>query len=734
MKKLSLFAMAMAAMAFAACTQDDDLDGQANKQLKEGELVDAVSINFGEVKSTATRVYKGTEKGEGTEGRIYEAFVFAKEANPSHTRAKTGDYTVIRVTVGPDGNMLSEVGGVDDEATSKDKLTKAINENSTADVEWLVEKVATFRGVRQGDYVYVIANDPTLTLAQASQLAHQGEDSEANIRDYVAAINKDYLNGLVYRPEYNNELPSGRFFMAGREMIPTSPNIPANGVFALSIGLDRELAKINFSASVSTSTQDAACGNVTFKGDDGIVVARIARKTSPFVNQENGDWYIPAATNKEDWPINSHAMVNGVYSSYCDGTMDGARVFDGTSATPITNWVTGTTIAANFNATAPASDVTEYRYSWKINGTSEEQMKDPKNYVYVKSGSLYSPMFYTTPNYSGNTNSVTVICTQATYVGRGVFALSDMADKYVNAALANTGDSITLYTKEELAALEDGKQKINDYYKKDGKFIRGLNAPNPLTYTYDKGTTKWVESNITAQLKQVIDSIGVALIAEKDYPTTKPTSGVLNGLDYKAYSDMMSRFYLAVLIQQRLDSKNTPTTGTKATNATTKKDYGNGITEGVTAFLANAVTDSLMVGAEDLLLDGETVRGGRAFYIELDKAPAEVYSAFAKAYDSSTVAAKNEHGGDVARKYFFVNLDAYEYFKGQKVYYRADVADYTSDSSNKLTERNVYYNTAGLIKSLGAKSIHDAIYADDNTMTVTVTVKDWRLSVNQVSM
>lgn len=731
MKKLSLFAMAMAAMAFAACTQDDDLDGQANKQLKEGELVDAVSINFGEVKSTATRVYKGTEKGEGTEGRIYEAFVFAKEANPSHTRAKTGDYTVIRVTVGPDGNMLSEVGGVDDEATSKDKLTKAINENSTADVEWLVEKVATFRGVRQGDYVYVIANDPTLTLAQASQLAHQGEDSEANIRDYVAAINKDYLNGLVYRPEYNNELPSGRFFMAGREMIPTSPNIPANGVFALSIGLDRELAKINFSASVSTSTQDAACGNVTFKGDDGIVVARIARKTSPFVNQENGDWYIPAATNKEDWPINSHAMVNGVYSSYCDGTMDGARVFDGTSATPITNWVTGTTIAANFNATAPASDVTEYRYSWKINGASEEQMKDPKNYVYVKSGSLYSPMFYTTPNYSGNTNSVTVICTQATYVGRGVFALSDMADKYVNAALANTGDSITIYTKEELAALEDGGNPIHASFKDaNSKIIRGLNLPNPLKFKSNSGGTAWAPDDITTKLKSVIDSLGISLMAEKDYPTTTPTSGVLKDISYYEYDKMMSRFYLAVLLQQRLDSKNTPVTGTKE-DASSEAKYGNGITKDQKVFLANKdlqVTDSLLMGVVDI----NDKRIAKPFYIDLSVDRITTINGTVATITGS--GGKVENNAIASRVAFFSKTDAYEYFKGQKVYYRADVADYTSDSSNKLTERNVYYNTAGLIKSLGAKSIHDAIYADDNTMTVTVTVKDWRLSVNQVSM
>lgn len=735
MKKLSLFAMAFAAMAFTACSQDDDLDGQANKELKEGELVEAISINFGEAKLN-TRAYAGTEKGEGTEGRIYEAFIFAKEANPSHTRAKTGDYTVIRVTANPGtGQLITETGGVDEAEFEKSALTKAINESATADVEWLVENVATFHGVRQGDYVYVIANDPSLTLAQASEKAHQGENSEAMIKDYVAALNKDYLNGLVYRPEYvvggKGELPSGKFFMAGREMIPVSPTIPSNGVFALNIGLDRELAKVNFKASVSTSTADAACDNVVFKEDDGIVVARISRKTSPFVNQENGDWYVPSITNKEDWPINNHALVNGVYSSFCDATMEGARVFDGTSTTPITDWVTGTTIPASFNATAPAADVTEYRYSWKIKSDNAKDVKDPANYVYVQSGTLYAPMFYTTPNYSNNTNSVTVICTQATYVGRGIFSLSDMADKYVDAALATTTKTIPVYTKEEVKTLDAGA---------DASLLAGgLTLPNPLMQKCDDGAT-WADDDILDKVKEAINTWGVRVVDATTYGTPAADSK-LNGVTHEQYLKMMDRFYVAVMLHQRLENKMNSVAGSKKTsggNPTTEEDWGNGIDDTATAaYLANeknSATDSLLVGWKEETLDGKKVVKINPFYISLKHTQDFINSTVASAFIAKLPAGSQEAKGTNTRATFFDKVDAYEYFKGQKVYYRADVADYVGGVSNKLTERNVYYNTTGTIQSLGAKSIHDAIYADNNTMSIHVTVRDWRLSMNQVPM
>ena len=735
MKKQILFAMAFAAMAFTACSQDDNLDNQGNKELPEGELVDAISINFGESKAT-TRAYAGKEKGEGTEGMIYEAFIFAKEANPSHTRAKAGDYTVIRVTADPaTGALIAETGGVDEEANAKSTLTKAINEGSTADVEWLVENVATFHGVRQGDYVYVIANDPSLTLAQASEKAHQGANSEANIKEYVAALNKSYLNGLVYRPEYvnggKNELPTGKFFMAGREMIPVSPTIPSNGVFALNIGLDRELAKVNFQASVSTSTADAACDNVVFKEDDGIVVARIARKASPFVNNENGDWYVPSLTNKEDWPITSHALVNGIYSSFCDGTMEGSKVFDGNADAPNTAWIAGTTIPASFNATAPASDVTEYRYSWKINGSNATTMKDPQNYVFVKSGTLYAPMFYTTPNYSDNTNSVTVICTQATYVGRGIFSLSDMADKYVDAALAVTTKEIPALTADEVKGLEPTAST--------DIATAGLTLPNPLLQKADAAGATWSDDDIIAKVQKAIELFGVKVVDGTTYAAATLTGTSLDGVDYTAYKELMDRFYVAVMLQQRLDAKAVKVAGTKVKNTVKTEEWGNGIDSDVTtAYFANATTDSLMMGwtITTNTADSKKIRKHNAFYIDLIKdtqatVNAKVASMFKTTPSADLTLAANGHETRVP---FFATVDAYEYFTNQKVYYRADVADYVGGVSNKLTERNVYYNTSGTIQSLGAKSIHDAIYADNNTMSVVVTVKDWNLSINAVPM
>lgn len=739
MKKLSLFAMAFAALAFTACTQDDELNPKDGEQPVKGELLDEISINFGQVKAS-TRAYAGKQQGEGTEGRIYEAFIFAKEANPAHSRPKTGDYTVIRVTADNDGKLITEIGGVNNPVSglSKDKLTKAINENATADVEWLVKNVATFKGVRQGDYVYVIANDPDLTLAQANEKAHQGADSEKNIREYVAALSKEYLNGLTYRAEHN-ELPKGRFIMAGREMIPVAPIIPSNGAFTLNIGLERELAKVNFRASVSTSTADEACGNVEFKGDDGIVVARISRKVSPFVNQEQGDWYVPATTNTENWPINDHELVNGVYSKFCDYTVEGSRVFDGTSATPIQNW-NKETIPALWNGVAPDAAVTEYRFSWQLNGESEATMADNSNYVYLDAGTLTAPMFYVTPNYSANTNSVTVICTQATYVGRGVFSMADMANKYVDAALNVTTDSITVFTAEELVAIEKTASVSVDADLKK----HGLKLVNPLKYAVDANGVFTVDANGMKSIKAAIDTFGIALATQAEFDKHNVGSGsTLENLTYDKYKNMMDRLYVAVLLQQRLADKTNFLVGNNngGGNNYDVAQWGNGIPTDVKGFFVNAATDSLMLGYNKSTVATEP-HLSMPFYIDLTKAQSEadklLQAVFTVAPSGSTPTTPNAGGksGAALRAEYFAKTAAYSYAKGDKVYYRADVADYDNDTftSNKLTERNVYYNTTGTIKSLGAKSIHDAIYAGNNTMSVTVLVKDWTLSMNNVPM
>lgn len=723
MKTRHLFTLALAAFAFAACSQDDDIT--ANPEPKPGEkgaLVESISINFGEgTQRPGTRVYGEDQIGEGTEGMIYEAFIFAKEANPKHDRAFTGDWTVIRITRNASG-LVQEVGGINPEVVAKADLEKAVNDGSDKDKEWLVKNVAKFNGVRQGDYVYVIANDPNLTLAQAATMAHQGDKSEEEIKAYTASISKEYLNKLTYYPETGkaedkNIEPNGRFVMAGRELIPVSPTIPSNGNIDLTIGLDRELSKVNFTALVSTNTDDAACGKVEFQKGDGIVVARIARKTSMFAEQP-GDWYVPATTCVENWPINDHSLTGDLYSSLCDATFEGSKIFDGESATPITDWITGTTIPAGFNTTNPASNISEYRYSWKVLGNPGKKEKP----IYIdaaSNGKLVSPMFYVTPNYSNNTNSVTVICTQATYVGRGVFANSDMMDTYIDAALNETEDDIVVFTADE----SDSGDAIT--------------AENPLK---NKADSQFASSkdDILAKVKVAVNNWGIKMFdtkAEYDAAAAALTGADKtawdNGTtpDFAEYKAMMDRFYVAVLLQQRLANKGAGVAGNQEGTAD-KEKWGNGIPTGKTGFCTNAATDSLLLGHRTLGTDVCDY----AFYYSKNMNGADAQAMTCKAmYMPDPVTAGDMSGAEV-RAAYFAELAAFEYFKGQKLYYRADIANYIAGVSNKITERNMYYASTGTIQSLGAKSIHDAIYSDQNTMSVNVYVKNWKFSQNNVPM
>ena len=90
--------------------------------------------------------------------------------------------------------------------------------------------------------------------------------------------------------------------------------------------------------------------------------------------------------------------------------------------------------------------------------------------------------------------------------------------------------------------------------------------------------------------------------------------------------------------------------------------------------------------------------------------------------------------GKTARLTYFSTDDAFKYFTNMKLYYRADIADYVDNVSNKMTERNMHYQTVGTIQTLGARTIHDAVYSDENTMKVDVKVNNWKLSINQIPM
>lgn len=657
---------------------------------------------------------------------IYEAFIFAKEANPLHDRALTGDWTVIRVTR-DDNGIVQEIGGIHPEAVAKADLQKAVNEGSEKEKEWLVKNVAKFNGVRQGDYVYVIANDPNLTLAQATALAHDGDKSEESIKAYTASISKEYLNKLTYYPETgkdadNNKQPNGRFVMAGRELIPVSPTIPSNGNIDITVGLDRELAKVNFTAIVSTDKTDAACGKVEFQKGDGIVVARIARKASMFTDQ-TGDWYVPANTCVEDWPINDHSLTGNVYSSFCDATFDGSKVFDGESATPITDWIKDTTIPAGFNTTNPASNISEYRYSWKVNEAPGTKAKP----IYIdaeENGKLVSPMFYVTPNYSNNTNSVTVICTQATYTHRGVFKNSNMIDTYVEAALKETNDDIEIFSLAEA-------QKV------DEQALEPITVENPLKYKYVDAQAG-SSDDIAAKMNVAIKNWGIKMFTTADELTA--AVGKLSNEDattwsdvstpsFEEYQSMMDRFYVAVLLQQRLANKGAGVAGNQSSEES-KEAWGNGIPSGITGFYTNADTDSLMLGSKKI--GDEKVYP--ALYFHAGMKNSETQKLMAKVNFNDPAPDAGVKTGAQIRAEYFADLASYEYVKGQKLYYRADVADYVGGVSNRITERNMYYVTTGTIQSLGAKSIHDAIYSDQNTMSVNVYVKNWKFSQNKIGM
>lgn len=76
------------------------------------------------------------------------------------------------------------------------------------------------------------------------------------------------------------------------------------------------------------------------------------------------------------------------------------------------------------------------------------------------------------------------------------------------------------------------------------------------------------------------------------------------------------------------------------------------------------------------------------------------------------------------------------YYTDQKVFYRADIANYDASGaiSGNITERNTYYQVEGTITSLGAPTIEGAITSDNISMLVKVKVMPWKWVVNRVDM
>lgn len=408
MKLNKLFTFTLAALALGACSNDDDLNGGGtNPEAGKGELVDAISIAFAN-SSTVTRANMGEIEGTGSENAVYVAYVFAKENDPQHEGKKVGDWTVKRVA--------GDANEKDAAVTTAIKAGDAATPGSKANM-------CTFNGVQQGDSVYVIVNDPNLDMATANKIAHQGEGSQASIRSYVSSLGKDYLNGLSVATDGSQ---TGKFIMAGAAAIPTNPNTPNGGTVRVPVSLDREVSKVFFNASVTQDSQYEAYGKIEIKDAtdpataDGLVIVRIPRRVSPFTTQAR-DWYFPlsgdAAT--KDWNVT-----------------DWTEAFDGDGKSD------PKTAGAAFNSAPFQESAKEYRLTWQVLDAAIKAPATPTSKAYISEGTLISPYFYVTPNYSNHSGCGTVIVTQATYTGAKTLLEPTVTDEMLAAA----GKDVTFYT------------------------------------------------------------------------------------------------------------------------------------------------------------------------------------------------------------------------------------------------------------------------------------------------
>ena len=763
MRIYKLFTFALAAMAFAACSDNDATDNQGPNTPDNWEAdLEGITINFASKIDPSTRAYDGETESEGTEAVIYDAYVFAREANPSHERPLDGDWTVLKCEVNGKGEVVG-------------KGEPVANPDGTI----TLKNVATFHGVRQGDYVYVIANDPNMNMAKATTLAHNGQQSEETIKSYTSMLSKEYLGRLTYglKPDKSDVKPKAAFIMAGMAQIPVAPTVPSNGTLEIEVGLDRELSKVNFKALVTTTPSDLAYQKVEFRQGDGIVVARIAPTTSMFKERE-ANFYVPSPTCVENWPINDHSIFETgsiKYKNFCDQTIEGSRMFDGLKKWTNPEPWNEVELPDSFNIANPTGDIEEYRYSWVFrNPVSANAYEGPLSGDHT---TMIAPMFYTTPNYSKNTNGVTVICTQATYTGEDELMYKEFT-KIKETTLTSTSPDIEFRAGAGTVVIPNPLY----VYENDTTMAKNGNDAGKVT----EAKTKNLETTqkYLASLKTVIGKLGMkyfriptpdAIVDESvlkgDFANfqlnrgwletdkvscgvTKATDGSLTvaadaALSLDIYDEMMNRFYEALVLQYRAARNDAAVQGTLLT------ELGNKIPADTLAYFAEPArngnelmpTDYLLLGTENTdyklwvkkpttratdysqyTQTGEVKKDTPIFYIFQDRTATLQKDWKWKA--NTTDFSK----GKAARLAYFASTDAFKYFTFMKLYYRADIANYVGNASNRMTERNMYYQTVGTIQSLGARTIHEAIYSESNTMQVDVKVNKWRLSINKVPM
>lgn len=577
MKMNKFFFFALAALSLTACSKDD---ASGNEEDGRKDVVKSISVSFvdSNTGSNTRGDYDGMAAGEGTENAVYYAFVFARELSPSHPGALIGDWTV------------KQVG----EITNTTPLNKADGSAGS------LTNMCTFDNVRQGENVYVIANDPNMTLEYAEQLSRRGPDSESYIKGYISELNKLYLNSLV---KAVGTAPTGKFVMAGKATIRTNAvddnQDPDNRNVAVEVGLDRELAKVAFTATVTATTSDEAAGKVYIGQDDGIVVVRIPRKVSYFTQMDR-DWYFPAKLTSgealyKDWGMQSTTLAATNWDKVFKG--DTQKFSDPTTA----GSNAGTAASSCFNDHVYNEAAKEYRLTWQLDASNLTtglitygkgvQTPPTSGELPNKNYTMEAPIFYATPNYSNDAASSTVICTQATI----------KKDLLINDLLNN----------QPYQALYDQLGAKSGLVDGDQMWTSSSNANVTAFFTY------LAKEESKADVKSALGKI---------YSLTNST-------------DIDTR-YTAVIAQVGKDNPNSGATP------------------------ANYV----------------------------------------------------------------------RFKKDEKVYYRADVARYTGGVSQKVTERNTYYQVKGTITSIGAETIEDAITTTLVGMTVQVVVKKWAVVISEVNM
>lgn len=583
MKMNKLFFFALAALTMTACGNDDTpgIDDGGQK-----DVVKSISVSFVDSKGVVNRGdYDEMAAGEGTENSVYYAFVFARELSPTHPGALVGDWTV------------KQVGALDNTTPL----------NSASGSAGTLSNMCTFDNVRQGENVYVIANDPNMTLEFAEQLSRQGAESENKIKGYISELNKLYLNKLVNSV---GTKPNGKFVMAGMAPILTKAvddnEDGTSKSVTVEVGLDRELAKVAFSATVTANTGDEATGKVYIGADDGIVVVRIPRKVSYFTQMDR-DWYFPAKLGSgeklfKDWGMTTVTTDASGWEKVFKGN---TQLFDNPGSTGANSGAEGSTC---FNDRVYNEAAKEYRLTWQLdeNNLTTGLITYGKNAAHTPSTgeldnlnyTMEAPIFYTTPNYSNDAASSTVICTQATI----------KKDLLANDLLANQPYQALYDLLQATLAVTDAKYTANIVWSANSN------------------------ENVTAYLTKLVETTDATWVS-----AVKSAIGKIYSLTNTA--DIDAR-YNAVVTQ--------------------------------------ATTDKAKTGA---------------------------------------------------------TLEALVRFKKDaKVYYRADVARYANGASQKLTERNTYYQIKGTITSVGAGSIEEAITTTLVGMTVQVVVKNWAVVVSEVNM